>query len=273
MTDEAALLAAILANPDEDTPRLMFADWLDENGHPERAEFVRVQIEVTRLPEAERPTAYYRGLLTRFRQLVAAHAEAWTRALGVPRTRALFRRGFVEEITFAPDEVPTGANRALFREPLRVVKVARGPRDSGPAVPGVPVLRKLASWPGRGRFHTLLLSGLNIPANAVEPFLAAPPVADLRVLDVDGCEFPGEAVVALAESTNLAALERLNLGSVHLSVEQAFALCTPHLKNLGMVEMSVVYDRPDDDAAPDPMRPALDALQIRYGRRVWASRW
>jgi len=45
MTDGPALLAAILANPDEDTPRLMYADWLDENGQPERAEFIRVQIE------------------------------------------------------------------------------------------------------------------------------------------------------------------------------------------------------------------------------------
>ena len=46
MSDEAALLAAILAHPDEDTPRLMFADWLDEHGQPERAEFIRVQCEL-----------------------------------------------------------------------------------------------------------------------------------------------------------------------------------------------------------------------------------
>jgi len=31
VTDGDALLAAILAAPDEDTPRLMYADWLDEN--------------------------------------------------------------------------------------------------------------------------------------------------------------------------------------------------------------------------------------------------
>jgi uncharacterized protein (TIGR02996 family) len=43
MSDEAALLAAIQAHPDEDTPRLMYADWLDEHGQPERAEFIRLQ--------------------------------------------------------------------------------------------------------------------------------------------------------------------------------------------------------------------------------------
>jgi uncharacterized protein (TIGR02996 family) len=36
-----AFLQAIIDDPDDDTPRLIFADWLDENGEPERAEFIR----------------------------------------------------------------------------------------------------------------------------------------------------------------------------------------------------------------------------------------
>ena len=32
MDDRRALMAAILANPDEDTPRLALADWLQEHG-------------------------------------------------------------------------------------------------------------------------------------------------------------------------------------------------------------------------------------------------
>jgi uncharacterized protein (TIGR02996 family) len=42
MTD-AALLAAIVAEPDDDTPRLVYADWLDENDRPDEAAFLRVQ--------------------------------------------------------------------------------------------------------------------------------------------------------------------------------------------------------------------------------------
>jgi uncharacterized protein (TIGR02996 family) len=38
--DELALLAAVLASPGDDTPRLVYADWLDEHGRPERAEVV-----------------------------------------------------------------------------------------------------------------------------------------------------------------------------------------------------------------------------------------
>jgi uncharacterized protein (TIGR02996 family) len=46
MGTEAALLRAIRANPDEDTPRLAYADWLDEHDQPERAEFIRVQVQL-----------------------------------------------------------------------------------------------------------------------------------------------------------------------------------------------------------------------------------
>ena len=49
LSDRDALLAAIRANPDEDTPRLVFADWLEESGDAHRAEFVRVQCELARL--------------------------------------------------------------------------------------------------------------------------------------------------------------------------------------------------------------------------------
>lgn len=50
MSDESALLTAIIAHPDEDTPRLAFADWLDENGDPDRAAFIRVQCRLAEMP-------------------------------------------------------------------------------------------------------------------------------------------------------------------------------------------------------------------------------
>lgn len=48
MSDRQALLAAICANPDDDTPRLVFADWLDEHGEGKRAAFIRAGIEAYR---------------------------------------------------------------------------------------------------------------------------------------------------------------------------------------------------------------------------------
>lgn len=44
-TDERAFRLEIAVQPDDDTPRLVYADWLDENGQPERAEYIRTAVE------------------------------------------------------------------------------------------------------------------------------------------------------------------------------------------------------------------------------------
>ncbi|MBM3981395.1 MAG: TIGR02996 domain-containing protein [Planctomycetes bacterium] len=48
----AALEKAIVAHPDEDTPRLAYADWLDEHGDPDRAAFIRAQCRLADLSPA-----------------------------------------------------------------------------------------------------------------------------------------------------------------------------------------------------------------------------
>ena len=48
--DHAAFLRAIIAEPAVDLHRLVFADWLEDHGEPERAEFIRCQIELANLP-------------------------------------------------------------------------------------------------------------------------------------------------------------------------------------------------------------------------------
>ena len=49
----AALLHAIREAPEVDLPRLAYADWLDDVGRPERAEFIRVQVELARTGEGD----------------------------------------------------------------------------------------------------------------------------------------------------------------------------------------------------------------------------
>jgi uncharacterized protein (TIGR02996 family) len=46
--DAEALLRAIVRHADDDTPRLVYADWLEENGRAEEAEFLRVQCGLAR---------------------------------------------------------------------------------------------------------------------------------------------------------------------------------------------------------------------------------
>src|SRR5207244_2028609 len=51
-TEAEAFLARIRAFPDDDAPRLVFADWLDEQNDP-RGAFIRVQIALAQLAEEE----------------------------------------------------------------------------------------------------------------------------------------------------------------------------------------------------------------------------
>lgn len=59
-----AILADILERPEDDAPRLIYADWLEDNGHPKRAQFIRSQIQLYRLKEA-----------------MARYEERWVRAV------------------------------------------------------------------------------------------------------------------------------------------------------------------------------------------------
>src|SRR4051794_12921603 len=53
MSDAQGLLAAICDQPEDDAPRLVYADWLEEHGQADdraRAELIRVQCAAARLP-------------------------------------------------------------------------------------------------------------------------------------------------------------------------------------------------------------------------------
>lgn len=87
MPDAAPFLAAIRAAPDDDAPRLIYADWLDEHGQPERAEFIRVQCELARRKSPK--------LRKRESELLADHHDKFAGKLAVPGLRFVFRRGFI----------------------------------------------------------------------------------------------------------------------------------------------------------------------------------
>src|SRR3954452_6679514 len=53
MGDHDALVRAVCAHPDDDTPRLIYADFIEEHGEADRAAFVRAQVELARTPAWE----------------------------------------------------------------------------------------------------------------------------------------------------------------------------------------------------------------------------
>lgn len=87
-TERAAFTRSILDDPADDTRRLAFADWLDENGEPERAEFVRVQITLSKKPGHTHGQGYgescvlCRGL-RREGELLARHGFDWFKLPGL----------------------------------------------------------------------------------------------------------------------------------------------------------------------------------------------
>jgi len=60
VSESEAFLAAICANPADDLPRLVYADWLDEHDQSNYAEFIRMQCEMARVPRYEKVWAYAR---------------------------------------------------------------------------------------------------------------------------------------------------------------------------------------------------------------------
>lgn len=120
MNDETALLRAIAAHPDEDTPRLAFADYIEERGRAERAAFIRGQIELARLNE---DSPHRREVAFRCRQLLDAYEEDWLE----PRAAFSFdwnwSRGFVDTFITSPPDLEE-QDAALFRtNPFRRVWV------------------------------------------------------------------------------------------------------------------------------------------------------
>src|SRR5262249_12848341 len=53
LADHEAFLRAIYDAPDDDTPRLVYADFLEEHGDPDRAAYIRHECELVRLEKEE----------------------------------------------------------------------------------------------------------------------------------------------------------------------------------------------------------------------------
>jgi uncharacterized protein (TIGR02996 family) len=178
MSDADALLAAVLADPDADLPRLVYADWLEERGQPERAEFIRVQIELARDRRNE--------LQAREATLFAAFGDEWLapfRAPGAPldgltASHGAFRRGFVEVVWMPARRFLREADRLFAMAPVRELRVTElTPLQLG----------ELVTSPYLGRLIGLDLSDRGLGNTAVRVMTAVKATAALRVLRLRGC--------------------------------------------------------------------------------------
>jgi uncharacterized protein (TIGR02996 family) len=222
-----AFLEHIVTHPDDDPARLVFADWLEEQGQSARAELIRVQIERARLPGWD---ARQVGLRLRERALLDKHGRKWEEEL--PAVEGVnwgkFRRGFVAEATFSSFAVlGMNASTCWAAAPLEGVGV-RWPRrgEGAEAIAPIPGLRELsitdslvdfgdadrfADLPLLSTLRTLEVGHCNLGGEGFRRLATSPHLGNLTALRVPGNSIGNRAVSALINSVSLTSLEELDL--------------------------------------------------------------
>jgi len=223
-TEAEAFLQRIRAYPEDDAQRLIFADWLDEEGDP-RGRFVRVQLALAELP----PDAPARKVLAGAeRDLLDAHREEWEAPFRGLASGCVFRRGFVDEVKVAAQQFLRNAHELFTAAPVRHVHLL-DVSESLPAVLECPYLSRLAAL-------TVYASHTGEPlARAVA---RSEHLAGLRRLTLKRNRFGDDAAEHLARSPHLANLEDLDLSENEIGETGARALAaSPHLGKLRRLEV------------------------------------
>ncbi len=284
--EQAALLNAVVQNPDDDAPRLLYADWLQQHGDPDRAAFIRLQCEAAQLlecPEWRQRAAAAAALLDRRR------AE-WLADLGPGITSAMFARGFVTSVIMTVEDFLLHAGRLLTLTPLAGIWVATRTEDD---------VRRLAASDLLGRVSDLTVSFKRIGNRGALILADSPHLKQLRGIDLtdSGIDEVGALAVlnslaggrtttvsfnmnplrsrgarAIAECPAVAGLTELHLMSAGIGAAGAEALAaSPRLGRLA--DLSLGSNPLGDDgvialAASDTLRPEwLDLDDTRLGDR------
>jgi uncharacterized protein (TIGR02996 family) len=230
MNDREALIAAIAADPKEDTPRLALADWLEEHGESARAAFVRLQYQAARLRPGTTPRA---DAIRAAEDLRAEHEADW---LGEWADRLVtweYRRGFIWKVRMTAEQFLTHGEELFRTEPVRRLEVVKVPTgwtcDHGDPLEG-PAIREVVAHPAFGRVREIAVVN-RFGREDVDTWLAALAsarhVTNLRAFGPctgfqmhneysDRFGLGEEVVTAFSRAPHLASLRSLDLGSCPL---------------------------------------------------------
>ncbi|QJW99229.1 TIGR02996 domain-containing protein [Frigoriglobus tundricola] len=217
----------IVANIDEDTPRLAFADWHEEHDRPERAEFIRVQVQRARLPAWD---AAQIRLRIREQELLIRYGEQWLAEVPVIEGARWegFRRGVVAEVSFASYEaMRKGARACRAVAPVEAVTV-RWPRrrEGRQTVDPIAELRELtltgnpdydafdwvAESPQLSTLRTLTVRSLW--GDSLARLVASPHLTNLKSLRLPSNNLGNPGLRAISQAATLTALEELDFSSL-----------------------------------------------------------
>ncbi|VTU02371.1 Repeat-companion domain TIGR02996 OS=Singulisphaera acidiphila (strain ATCC BAA-1392 / DSM 18658 / VKM B-2454 / MOB10) GN=Sinac_4455 PE=4 SV=1 [Gemmataceae bacterium] len=167
-------LRAICADPEDDTVRLAYADWLDENGDPDRAEFIRLQVAVPLRPKgpddsSAREAILWRGNVSRWNQEVpTVKGIDWTWE---------YRRGFLFQISAVAGKWLLEHRALLFASaPIHSLVI----NDAGQGT-----LEKVFVVPEIGQLSQLSLRNCRISPGFFRVVSACPQLHNLRELRFD----------------------------------------------------------------------------------------
>jgi uncharacterized protein (TIGR02996 family) len=289
----AAFLADIIENADEDAPRLVFADWLDDHGDAARAELIRAQIELARGATGNRRNA----LEAREAELLAAHAEAWAAPLTEvvsedyrAEITCVFRRGFVEEVQLPGEALVESGGLLFARAPILTVRLPDDEDFTALARCKHLLRLRCLDLTGSGLssnfgpaklFRSRYLANLtsllacgyddNCPLDVegARSIIRSKYLGNLKHLDVSNNWFGTEGTVELLKAKNLASLERLELEGVGMEDEGTIAIAgTPWLAQLK--ELSLVANGIGERGArallESPFLAKLEQLDLRDNR-------
>ena len=258
-----ALLDAVKDDPDEDTPRLVLADWLDEQGSPldaERAELIRAHIAaLAALERGEAPDWY----------MAEEQAGRFRRWLG-PAAALAYNHGFDRGLPYlmvsAPRLLERDARMLLTTEAFAFVQFLLLDRATGPR------LEKLVARPEFRHVTGLLVTPeRELGAQSSARVFGSPNLAGMRRLACRDFQ-PGLAGMrALASNPGLARLRKLQLTSNSLAGEAVAALAgSPHLAHLMILDLNenLVGDADARVLADSPHLAGLRELELRFNPRL-----
>jgi uncharacterized protein (TIGR02996 family) len=242
LAQERAFLQSIQESPDDDSIRLILADWLEDNGQPERAEFIRVQVRVEQLPVGSPARLELQARERRLQQ----HEREWLGPLAELLLGWSWRRGLLWVRIHASSLVAEGLGAIGWVESLEVTGL-RGGIGLVLACPHLPHLTRLG------------LGWNDIGEAGAQALAASPLVSRFSALDLDGNKIGDSGVIALASSPFLARLTTLDLGRNNIGEKGVLALASStHLEQLAWLRLRC-------EKAPEH---AIEALLRRFGDRV-----
>jgi uncharacterized protein (TIGR02996 family) len=218
-----ALLAAAKANPEDDTPRLVLADWLEENGAPAlaaRAQFLRLQCQSRRTAEERVRQAH---LFERF-------APEWLGPLYRLVRSWTSRRGLLHlegraDVLLAP-HLEVAVEAFAWVEGLTI----EGVGDDRAA--------RLAQAPWLAHVSLLHLPPGRVGDAGATALAASPYVSGLRTLILRGHAIRDAGAAALVGSSHLTSLSALSLAWNEVGEAGARALAaSPQLGRLRVLNL------------------------------------